>query len=149
MNKSRFSKVSHTDLVLPDDTPIEEIGGIRINATGIIVAPFLLADGRSVPWQKSVELAAKLDFGGHQWRAPEVEEAFLIPDRSRFAPAVDPQFFPFLSKGGWIWTATADASDLESFAWGVGLCRGGSLLSAQADHGLALAVRGPVAVPGQ
>ena len=40
-----FTKLSLQDLPLPDDADMAEVGGIRINATGIVVAPRVANDG--------------------------------------------------------------------------------------------------------
>lgn len=115
----------------------------------------LLNDGKPAPWAKAKEIAGACTHGGHtDWRLPTVEEAFLIPDRTKFDPAINTAFFPFLAGpflagGGWIWTSTVDASDPESFAWFVFLSYGYSDLYRQDSEGLVLAVRGSGVSPGQ
>ncbi|MCG8275371.1 DUF1566 domain-containing protein [Stenotrophomonas sp. NLF4-10] len=89
-------------------------------------------------------------FGGFtDWRLPEVEELFLLADRSRCSPAIDVAFFP-ACKSDWYWTATDDASEEKdedtghsAYAWFVDFGGGPSLVGSRV-HGLRVrAVRGP------
>ena len=127
-------------------------GGILINATGILVAPMLMNEGKPATWKDAKELAAACRYGDHtDWRLPTVEEAFHIADRSRFDPALDPEHFQFLidAEIRWLWTSTEDASVPAAYAWYVLLSGGYCDLSGQRGRGLVVAVRGPVASPGQ
>ena len=104
--------------------------------------------GPERPW-KQAHLPDGFRCAGYaDWRRASRREALAIVDDTRYSPAVDTRFFRF-PKAGLIWTDTTDASDLESFAWLVALDDGSGYLNPQSYLGLALAVRGPVAVPGQ
>jgi hypothetical protein len=89
-------------------------------------------------------------FGGFtDWRLPEVEELFLLADRSKFRPAINTEFFPSC-KSDWYWTATDDASeekDAETghtdYAWFVLFSCGGSYLYHRDLNLRVRAVRGP------
>ena len=89
-------------------------------------------------------------FGGFtDWRLPEVEELFLLADRTRCNPAIDTEFFP-ACKSDWYWTATDDASEEKSeetghsdYAWIVYFSGGYSGLDGRDGHDRVRAVRGP------
>jgi len=54
--------------------------------------------------------------GGHDdWRLPDVEELFLLADRTRREPAVDTAYFPD-THSDWYWTRTI-ASGAPRAAW--------------------------------
>ena len=150
-----YVKLGAGDIALPDDADRDLVRGILIKSTQIIVAPLVANKHKPADYKKALKTSAALNFDGHRWRAPEIEEVLLLPDRRRFAPALDPEYFWWLieamEKSGcsWIWTATADASDPEVYAWYLRLGNGGSSLNNQNNEGLPLAVRGPVSVPGQ
>jgi len=94
-----------------------------------------LIDGRSLLWtrdtvgdepltfkeaQAAIEKLNKEKFGGFSdWRLPTVEELFLLGDRTRYNPAIDPEFFPDCPSS-WFWTSTVDASSPSGCAWYVG-----------------------------
>ncbi|MBN8798250.1 MAG: DUF1566 domain-containing protein, partial [Stenotrophomonas nitritireducens] len=63
---------------------------------------------------------------------PEVEELFLLADRSRCSPAIDTAAFP-TCQSDWYWTATDDASEekdddtgYSDYAWFVHFVNGSS-----------------------
>jgi len=69
---------------------------------------------QDVNHEQALAAIAKLNeqaFGGFtDWRMPEVEELFLLADRSRHSPAIDIEFFP-TCKSDWYWSATDDATE--------------------------------------
>lgn len=95
-------------------------------------------------WTNAKKWAEGLDLGGFSWRLPTVEEAFFIPDRSKY-PAYDPTvFMGAQTDWPWIWTGTPDAEDPAApsgFAWGVALGVGFSGRSGRYDESHVLAVR--------
>ena len=96
---------------------------------------------KEMNWKAAKKWAEKLDLGGLAWRLPTVEEAFFIPDRSKY-PAFDPSVFVGAAERyPWIWTSTLDAEDPSGCAWSVNLYDGGSDRSGQGFRGRVLAVR--------
>ncbi|KRG54081.1 DUF1566 domain-containing protein [Stenotrophomonas nitritireducens] len=89
-------------------------------------------------------------FGGFtDWRLPEVEELFLLADRSRCSPAIDITAFP-TCQSDWYWTATDDASEEKDedtghsdYAWIVYFGYGLSSFSLRGNLNRVRAVRGP------
>ncbi len=89
-------------------------------------------------------------FGGFtDWRLPEVEELFLLADRSRCNRAIDITAFP-ACQSDWYWTATDDASEEKDedtghsdYAWFVGFGDGGSGIGYRGGDNRVRAVRGP------
>ena len=136
----RFIKLDQQDQPLPDDAPFENVGGILVKHANVIVAPFLLNDGQRANYADAVKIADGCAHLDKRWRLPEVEELFLIPDRSKYNPAIDTNFFPFLADGGWAWSNTKDAS-VSSYAWYVYFSYGHSYYGAQSNGALVLAVR--------
>ena len=81
---------------------------------------------KELTWKAAKKWAESLDLGGFAWRLPTVEEAFFIPDRSKY-PAFDPSVFVGAAERyPWIWTSTLDAEDPSGVAWLVVLYRGDS-----------------------
>jgi hypothetical protein len=104
---------------------------------------------KPVDHDDALAAVAKLNeqkFGGFtDWRLPEVEELFLLHDRSRYNPAIDTEFFPSC-KSEWYWTSTDDASEDEhpsAYAWIVGGGYGNSHISHRDSSSRVRAVRGP------
>ena len=96
---------------------------------------------KEMSWKAAKKWAESLELGGLAWRLPTVEEAFFIPDRSKY-PAYDSTVFIGTKVSyPWIWTSTLDAEDPSGFAWLVSLGGGYSDRSLQDAHDLVLAVR--------
>jgi hypothetical protein len=53
------------------------------------------------------------------WRLPTVDELFALVDRTKYAPAIDKQFFP-KCQNDWYWTSTPAAYSPSDYAWLVG-----------------------------
>jgi hypothetical protein len=101
-------------------------------------------------WQEAMDACKGLSVAGFtDWRAATVEELFLMADRSRFNPAVDPTEYPDIETD-WYWSSTVDAESPEGCAWGVNFGHGRSYLYVQSYHGRVVAVRSvSSASPGQ
>jgi hypothetical protein len=83
----------------------------------------------NVTQHQAAEICAACRVGGYDdWRLPEVEELFLLADRSRRGPAIDTDYFPD-THGDWYWTGTLLA-EAPGAAWFVGFDGGDS------DYGL-------------
>ncbi len=109
--------------------------------------------GGSMSHAEALAAVEKLNaeaFGGFtDWRLPEVEELFLLADRSRCRPAIDTAFFPNC-QSDWYWTATDDASEEKDedaghsdYAWIVYFDLGSSYVHYRVNYGRVRAVRGP------
>jgi hypothetical protein len=98
---------------------------------------------------EAMELAtAHAGVNGHDdWRAPTVEELFLLADRTKCDPAIDEEFFPN-TPADWFWTSSPSAGD-SSCAWGVSFGGGGADWGDRNGVGFVRAVRGPLAPAGQ
>jgi hypothetical protein len=85
-----------------------------------------LLGGEEVNADHAEKLATECRLGGFEdWRLPTVEEEFVIRDRTRLAPAMNPADFPRQPAYGWVWTSTPWA-DAASAAWIVLLGDGGA-----------------------
>jgi hypothetical protein len=110
----------------------------------LLVVPLLVTAHfapKEMTWKAAKKWAESLDLGGLAWRLPTIEEAFFIPDRSKY-PAYDSTVFVGAKeKYPWIWTSTVDADDPSGFAWDVYLHDGDSGRFYQDGLYLVLAVR--------
>ena len=72
-------------------------------------------------WQHAKELASQISlFGADDWQLAPLRYAQLIIDRTRYAPALNTDFFPNHPTDDWYWTATEHATEAE-LAWFVSL----------------------------
>ena len=127
------------------DLPNDATGHLAVRLDHSLLAqPIIWTAHRSperLTWAEAKKWAEKLDINGWSWRLPTVEEAFLLPDRSRTEyPLVDPAFFPDCD-GEWIWTSTEDLVPPSGCAWLVGLGSGYSSRDSQGYDSLVRAVR--------
>jgi len=104
--------------------PVGNHKAVRIEndllARPLIVSAYHCGD-EAVSFKRAAKVAEKHDAYGWDWRLPTIEEAFFIPDRSKY-PALPKEFFPDYDGGWeWIWTSTVDASAPSDYAWLVGL----------------------------
>ena len=68
-------------------------------------------------WDEAIEYCENLDFADKtDWRLPNFNELYMIADRSREDPAIDPTFTN--TAYDHYWSSTTDAS-ASSVAWGV------------------------------
>jgi hypothetical protein len=81
---------------------------------------------KAMSWTAAKKWAESLELGGLAWRLPTVEEAFFIPDRSKY-PAYDSTVFVGAKdRYPWIWTSTLGVEDPSGVAWYVLLGFGSS-----------------------
>jgi hypothetical protein len=130
-------KTTYTKLILQDGQLVavpadyaERHELVRVEhpllAKPLIVAAYGLP---KLPWKEAIAAAEKHTVYGLPMRAPTVEEAFFIPDRSQYS-ATPKLYFPDIEDGWWTWTSTVDAEDPEDtddtagYAWYVGLSYG-------------------------
>jgi hypothetical protein len=113
------------------DLPADATDHLAVGIDHPLLARPLIVTAHHSPkrlnWKQAAKWTEKLDINGWEWRLPTVEEAFFIPDRSRY-PAYDTNLLPDC-EGEWIWTSTPDAEDpsgASGVAWGVFLGDGGS-----------------------
>jgi hypothetical protein len=97
-------------------------------ARGLMWGPTL---PEQLAWEAGKKACAEFRlFGFTDWRMPTVEELFLLPDRTRFNPAIDTDAFPDTKPEAY-WTSTPDPSSPESFAFFVLFGNGNSSIYAQ------------------
>ena len=110
----------------------------------------------AAPWGEKefrrAELLEKLkDFthaGFNDWSLAPVEQLFLMGDRTRFNPAVDPEEHPFITSG-WYHTGTVDPESPSAFAFYVYFSHGTAHLYGQSYRARALLVRSAAASASQ
>ena len=100
-------------------------------------------------WSHAQEVAAGVQLLGQACRLPECDELLSLVDRKLFSPAADHAHFKFLDLSDWYWSRTPCAWSPSDYAWYVSLSLGNANYDHQDLRGLALAVRGPVALPSQ
>ena len=119
----RFTKLG------ADGAPTDADGHLAVRVDHPLLATPLIVTAHRSPkeltFKQAMKWAEELDINGWQWRLPTVEEAFLIPDRSK-CPSLDLAYFPDFEAYEWIWTSTVDAASPSEFAWGVFLVDGNS-----------------------
>jgi hypothetical protein len=111
--------------------------GVRDNVTGLVWTREPVAGGKR-NWKDSMEAACKVDFGGHQWRAPTIAEQLTLVNYERHSPAIDPIF---VCPSDWFWTSTPDVESPGVYAWYVYFSYGLSFRLAQGGVGFVRAVR--------
>lgn len=142
--KQHIALIGADGAQLPPDST--EFVAVHNTKTGLVVAaPF--ADQRFKHADAVTAVAGLTLAGASDWRLPTVEELFLMADRSRFEPAVDPEEYPFI-EDDWYWTSTVDPSSPSDYAFYVYFHYGTAVLFYQYLQGRVVAVRS-VASAGQ
>jgi hypothetical protein len=150
--KTTYTKLKLQDGVLvdlpADSTERHELVRVEhpLLASPLIVAAY--ATTERLPWKQALAAADKLTVYGLAMRAPTVEEAFMICDRSQY-PSLPVQFFPDANDAYYTWTSTPDADPDDApnedgtsgYAWGVDLDDGYSLRNYVGSHLHVRAVR--------
>lgn len=126
------------------DLPIDATHHLAVRIEHDLLARPLIITAYHAPkrcaWKPAQKAAESFDVNGWSWRAPTVDEAAFIPDRSKY-PALDKSFFPDLEEYEWIWTSTVDAGSPSDYAWFVGLQDGDVYRSGQSGQFRVRAVR--------
>ncbi len=100
-------------------------GTVTDTKLGLMWTQATLSDA-NVSQHEADRICAACRIGGHEdWRLPDVEELFLLADRTRRRPAIDTAFFP-QTHNDWYWTRTLLAA-APSAAWIVNFYFGLSL----------------------
>jgi hypothetical protein len=110
--KTTYTKLKLQDGVLvdlpADSTERHEL--VRVEhpmlAQPLIVAAYMTPE--RLPWKEAIAAANQLTVYGLAMRAPTVEEAFFMADRSQY-PSLPVAFFPDAGDAFWTWTSTPDA----------------------------------------
>ncbi len=139
----QYTKLDATGAALPKES--EDWVAVRDNNLRLIDGEY-----RHLVWPRhestkryshkdAIAAAAAVTVGGWtDWRLPTVEELATLPDRSRFNPAIDTDYFS--SNGAWFWSSTADASD-PAYAWLVHFYNGYVGYGPRSDSGFVRACR--------
>jgi hypothetical protein len=107
---NRFLELDSTGAVL--QKPQSVIARLE-PARGLMWGPTL---PEQLAWEAGKKACAEFRlFGYTNWRMPTVEELFLLPDRTRFNPAIDTDAFPDTKPEAY-WTSTPAPSSPESYA---------------------------------
>jgi len=135
---ARFTKIGADGSVLPRDAA--EWEAVLDSRTGLMwpVQAIAVDDGREATINAAVAKCRTAGFD--DWRAPTVEELFLLADRSRVSPAIDTEFFPDCPSD-WFWTSTPDCESPEDYAWFVYFSYGFSFRGNRDGGGFVRAVR--------
>lgn len=137
---TRYTKLDASGAALPADATGHN--AVQVDHP-LLARPLIVTAHRAakeMTWKQTAKWAEGLDVNGWSWRLPTVEEAFLIPDRSKH-PALDVNFFPDFADYEWIWTSTPDAESPAGYAWFVYLGHGVSGRFNQSFRGHVRAVR--------
>lgn len=97
--------------------------------------------GERATFNNAQAQAAAHEAYGWKWRAPTVEELFLVADRSRPEVGMDTNFFPDAEGYEFTWSADVDATSPSGYAWFVNLGFGFSFWSGQSFRYHVRAVR--------
>jgi len=76
---------------------------VKDNYTGLIWQKE--DDGRERTWKEAQKYCDELSLSGLKWRLPEQEELYYLGDVSKYAPAVDQEYFNL--KSSWYWSNTS------------------------------------------
>jgi len=74
------------------------------------------------------------------WRLPTIDELFALADRTKYAPAIDKEFFPKCAND-WYWTSTPAANSPSDYAWVVYFHYGGAHWVSRVNRAFVRAVR--------
>jgi len=135
----KLTKISAKGAEIPADAT--EWVAVRLDHD-LLARPlyFDVAEHEAPNWKAAMKWMEKRETCGWQWRAPTVEELFLLADRTKFDPCLDGAFFPEV-KSDWYWASTLDVSPPSGCAWLVYFGGGYSDRSGRDGGGWCRAVR--------
>jgi hypothetical protein len=139
--KPTYTKLNAQLEPLPVDTAEEHVAVLVEHP--LLAKPIIVAARRCEGehnFKKAQEVAARHDAGGLTWRAPTVEEAFFIADRTRADYTLDTTYFPDAEKYEWTWTSDVAAGSPSGCAWVVSLGYGYAGWYVQSSRGCVRAV---------
>lgn len=123
MHKPIYTKLAADGSDLPADSNEKHLA-VRVEHP-MLKAPIVVSayrcSKRELTFKSAQKAAAEHDAYGWNWRAPGVEEAFFIADRTRSDCQLDKNFFPDAETYEWTWTADVDSASPSVDAWGVAL----------------------------
>ncbi|MBH1642651.1 DUF1566 domain-containing protein [Stenotrophomonas maltophilia] len=137
MKPITFKKIAADGSELPDNAT--DHVAVLLPDYGLIFTATNIVDS-DVPHAKCEAAAKALDLLGHtDWDLPTIEEYQLLIDRTRYTPAITPDFFKG-SESDWYWSKTPAAWSSAS-AWSVLFYYGFVNSYHRGGSGFALAVR--------
>jgi hypothetical protein len=125
--KPTYTKLDANGNDLPADSAEKHLA-VRVDHP-LLAQPFVIAayrSGDAVPFKDVVKSAEAHDAYGWKWRAPTVEELYLVADLTNPECRLDPNFFPDAKGYEYTWSSTVDAEDPSVYAWVVDLGSGDS-----------------------
>ena len=143
MSNIKFIKIGADGQRLPDDAT--DWVAVELPEHGLTFTATSIVD-RGVPHEKCEAAAKALTLAGFTgWDLPTIDELSLLADRTRYAPAINTDFFQNI-QNDWYWSKTPAAWSLEedassASAWGVHFHLGYVYSTHRHSHGFALAVR--------
>jgi len=139
---ARFIKIGADGKPLPAEANEWEVVADQSTGRMWAVETIKVANWKAATVKKVEAKINALRLGGFDdWRIPNVEELFLLADRTRTSPAIDTEFFPDCPTD-WFWTSTPWASAPAGCAWFVGFGYGSASCSDRGYSGFVRAVRG-------
>lgn len=147
MTKPTYTKLAADGSDLPADHPNDgpdkhlAVRVTRADMPGWSLIVSAYRCGERATLADAQKQAAAHDAYGWPWRAPTVEELFLVADRTRPEVGMDTNFFPDAEGYEVTWSADVDATSPSDGAWYVSLGDGGSDWYYQSYHYRVRAVR--------
>jgi len=133
---ARFTKIGADGKPLPADAKEWEV--VADSKTGKM---WTVETKRVSSHGKAGGAAKKMKAGGFDdWRLPDVEDLFLLADRTRHNPAIDTEYFPD-TPSDWFWTSTPYAP-VAGYSWDVSFSHGYAHGGRHDHDGFVRAVRG-------
>jgi hypothetical protein len=132
-----FTKLDAAGLPLSADAT--DHVAVLDNTTGLIWSKGYVGS-KPLNWKQAAKACEKFDLCGQPGRLPTVDELFALPDRTRFNPAIDTNYFPGTTSDA-CWSSTPDASSPGDYAWIVNFNDGHAYYHLQGGTALARAVR--------
>jgi len=137
MSNIKFIKIGADGQQLPNDAP--DWAAVELPERGLTFTATSIVE-TDVPQEECEAAARALTLAGHcDWDLPTIDELSLLVDRSRYAPAINTDYFQSI-QNDWYWSKTPCAWSSAS-AWLVDFSLGLVYYDPRGDGGFALAVR--------